>query len=93
MKPSLYLISPKFGKTCWGFDEPAKWIQKKASTMPLSMATVASIAKRHCSEITLVDARFQEIDYETKADIIGISFYIIQLLDLNQNQFLFLNKN
>jgi len=46
MKPSLYLISLKLGKTCWGFDEPAKWLQKKASTMPLSIATVASIAKR-----------------------------------------------
>lgn len=46
--------------------------------MPLSMATVASIAKRYCSEITLIDARFQEIDYKTDADIVGISFYIIQ---------------
>ncbi len=78
MKPSLYLITPKWGKTCWGFDDAIKWINKKASTMPLGMATVASIAKKHCSEITLTDARFQKINYKTNADIVGISFYIMQ---------------
>lgn len=78
MKPSLYLVTPKIGKTFWGFDDGIKWIQKKASTMPLGLATVASIAKKHCSQITLTDARFQKINYKTDADIVGISFYNVQ---------------
>lgn len=35
-------------------------------------------SKKHCSKIILTDARFQKIDYDTGADIVGISFYIIQ---------------
>jgi radical SAM superfamily enzyme YgiQ (UPF0313 family) len=78
MKPSLYLIRPNIENNFLAFVESLRFVQKKASTMPLGMATMASIAEEYCRSVALCDGSFQTIDYKTTAGIVGISFYTNQ---------------
>ena len=77
-KPSLYLIHPEMRETFWNLELSVGLIQKKATFMPLGMAIAAAVAEDHCSQITLCDARFQEVDYANPSDIVGLSFFDIQ---------------
>ncbi|MBI1910085.1 MAG: B12-binding domain-containing radical SAM protein [Deltaproteobacteria bacterium] len=73
----FYLINPKFPDTFWGFRHVANIGGYRYAMANLALPTVAAmISQDH--EVTIVDENIEEIDFETDAEVIGLTGFNIQ---------------
>lgn len=75
----IYLVQPKFPPSYWGMDEFLPLTPYRAVFPPLGLLTLAGLTPPEFS-VTICDENIGEkVDYDTDAQIIGITGYIIQL--------------
>jgi radical SAM superfamily enzyme YgiQ (UPF0313 family) len=73
----VYLINPLFEPTIWSFDGLQPFTGTRFSTTPLGLATVAALTPRDW-EVEIADENVEDINYETDADLIGITAFNVQ---------------
>jgi radical SAM superfamily enzyme YgiQ (UPF0313 family) len=72
----IYLIAPKNPESFWTFDRILPSLKKKCVFPNLSLPTVAGITPtRH--ELVLCDENVGPIDFNTDADVVGVTGYVI----------------
>src|SRR5437667_1531447 len=72
----IYLIAPKNPESFWTFDRILPSLGKKCVFPNLSLPTVAGITPAE-HEVVLCDENVEPIDFDSDADIIGITGYVI----------------
>lgn len=72
----LYLIAPKNPESFWTFDRILPSLKKKCAISNLSLPTVAGATPPE-HEVVLCDENVEPIDFDTDADIVGLTGYII----------------
>jgi len=72
----IYLIAPKNPESFWTFDRILPSLNKSCVFPNLSLPTVAGITP-HEHEVVLCDENVEAVDFDTDADIIGITGYVI----------------
>src|SRR3989442_14214014 len=72
----IYLIAPKNPESFWTFDRILPSLGKKCVFPNLSLPTVAGITPRE-HEVVLCDENVESVDFDTDADIIGLTGYVI----------------
>jgi len=75
LRPKLYLINPRFEPTIWSFEGLKPFTG--FSTTPLGLVTVAALTPDHW-DIEIADENVEPIDFDMKADLIGISAFNVQ---------------
>lgn len=73
----VYLINPRFAPTIWSFEGLHPFTGTRFLTTPLGLATVAALTPPHW-EVALSDENVEEIDFETDADLVGITAFNVQ---------------
>lgn len=73
----IYLINPKFPVTYWGFEHSNDLSGAKYTTPPLALATIAGLTPGDVT-VEICDENVTPIDFETDADIIGLTAYLVQ---------------
>jgi radical SAM superfamily enzyme YgiQ (UPF0313 family) len=77
--PGIYMVQPKFPPSYWGMEHFMKLTPHAAVFPPLGLLTLAGLTPPEY-RVTLCDDNAGEvIDYDTDADIICITGYIIQI--------------
>ncbi|HEY8503218.1 MAG TPA: DUF4070 domain-containing protein [Gemmataceae bacterium] len=75
----VYLVQPKFPPSYWGMEHFIKMTPFGAVFPPLGLLTLAALTPRDY-QVTLCDENAgEEVDYDTDAEIVGITGYIIQI--------------
>ncbi|HTK78413.1 MAG TPA: radical SAM protein [Gemmataceae bacterium] len=75
----VYLVQPKFPPSYWGLDYLVPLTPFKAIFPPLGLLTLAGLTPPEF-RVTICDENAGErVDYETNAQIVGITGYIIQM--------------
>src|SRR4051794_19949615 len=75
----VYLIQPKFPPSYWGLDHLMPLTPFKAVFPPLGLMTLAALSPPEF-EVTICDENAGErVNYDTEAEIVGITGYIIQM--------------
>jgi radical SAM superfamily enzyme YgiQ (UPF0313 family) len=80
----IYLIAPRNPESFWTFDRILASLKKRCLFPNLSLPTVAGITPRE-HEVVLCDENVEEIDFDTDADIVGLTGYVVhekRILDL-----------
>jgi radical SAM superfamily enzyme YgiQ (UPF0313 family) len=78
MADSIYLIQPKFPPTIWGMEYLLRMTRYEATFPPLGLLTLAALTPREF-EVTICDENAgDQVDYDTPAQIIGITGYLVQ---------------
>src|ERR1043166_7238311 len=72
----IYLIAPRNPESFWTFDRILPSLNKKCVFPNLSLPTVAGITPRE-HEVVLCDENVEPVDFDTDADIVGITGYVI----------------
>jgi radical SAM superfamily enzyme YgiQ (UPF0313 family) len=72
----IYLIAPKNPESFWTFDRILRSLKKKCVFPNLSLPTVAGLTPRE-HEVVLCDENVEPIDFETDADIVGLTGYVV----------------
>lgn len=72
-----YLINPLFPKTIWSFEGLHPFTGTRFLTTPLGLATVAALTPSDW-EVEISDENVEEINFETDADLIGITAFNVQ---------------
>ena len=72
----ICLIAPKNPESFWTFDRILPSLNKKCVFPNLSLPTVAGITPRE-HEVVLCDENVEPIDFDTDADIVGLTGYVI----------------
>ena len=72
----IYLIAPRNPESFWTFDRILPSLRKKCVFPNLSLPTVAGITPRE-HEIVLCDENVEPVDFDTDADIVGLTGYVI----------------
>jgi radical SAM superfamily enzyme YgiQ (UPF0313 family) len=72
----IYLIAPKNPESFWTLDRILGSLNKKCVFPNLSLPTVAGLTPRE-HEVVLCDENVERIDFDTDADIIGLTGYVI----------------
>ena len=72
----IYLIAPRNPESFWTFDRILPSLGKKCLFPNLSLPTVAGITPRE-HEVVLCDENVEEVDFETDADIVGLTGYVV----------------
>ncbi|MBI4514561.1 MAG: DUF4070 domain-containing protein [Deltaproteobacteria bacterium] len=72
----IYLIAPKNPESFWTFDRILPSLNKKCLFPNLSLPTVAGITPPG-HELVLCDENVEPIDFDTDADIVGITGYVV----------------
>jgi radical SAM superfamily enzyme YgiQ (UPF0313 family) len=72
----IYLIAPKNPESFWTFDRILPSLKKKCVFPNLSLPTVAGLTSRE-HEVVLCDENVEPVDFETDADIVGLTGYVI----------------
>ena len=72
----IYLIAPKNPESFWTFDRILPSLDKKCVFPNLSLPTVAGITPRG-HEVVLCDENVEPVNFDTDADIIGLTGYVI----------------
>ena len=78
-KPSIYLVQPKFPPSYWGMEHFIAMTPYGAVFPPLGLLTLAGLTPREHSLTVCDENAGEEVDFDTDADIIGITGYIIQI--------------
>jgi len=75
----VYLVQPRFPPSYWGLEHFLKMTPFRAVFPPLGLLTLAALAPDEFS-VTLCDENAgEEVDYETDAQVVGVTGYIIQM--------------
>jgi radical SAM superfamily enzyme YgiQ (UPF0313 family) len=78
-RPGIYLVQPKFPPSYWGMEHFIAVTPYAAVFPPLGLLTLAALTPPDY-RVTVCDANAGEaIDYDTDAEIVGITGYIIQI--------------
>jgi len=78
---SIYLIQPKFPHSYWGMEHFMALTEFDAVFPPLGLLTLAGLTPPGHS-VTVCDINAGDVvDYDTDAEIVGITGYIIQMKD------------
>lgn len=72
----IYFIAPKNPESFWTFDRILPTLGKKCVFPNLSLPTVAGITPRQ-HEVVLCDENVEDVDFDTDADIVGLTGYVI----------------
>ena len=72
----IYLVAPKNPESFWTFDRILPSLNKKCLFPNLSLPTVAGITPRG-HEVVLCDENVEPIDFDTDADIVGLTGYVV----------------
>ena len=72
----IYLITPKNPESFWTLDRILPSLGKKCIFPNLSMPTVAALTPRE-HEIVLCDENVESVDFDTDADIVGVTGYVV----------------
>jgi radical SAM superfamily enzyme YgiQ (UPF0313 family) len=72
----ICLIAPHNPESFWTFDRILPSLNKKCVFPNLSLPTVAGITPRE-HEVVLMDENVEPVDFDTDADIIGLTGYVI----------------
>jgi radical SAM superfamily enzyme YgiQ (UPF0313 family) len=72
----IYLIAPRNPESFWTFDRVLPSLNKRCIYPNLSLPTVAGLTPRE-HDIILCDENVESIDFETDADIVGVTGYVI----------------
>ncbi len=72
----IYLVAPKNPESFWTFDRILPSLKKKCVFPNLSLPTVAGITPPG-HELVLCDENVEPVDYDTDADIVGLTGYVI----------------
>ncbi len=72
----IYLVAPKNPESFWTMDRILRSLGKRCVFPNLSLPTVAGLTPP-CHEIVLCDENVEEIDFDTDADIVGVTGYIV----------------
>ncbi len=74
----IYLVHPKFPPSYWGLEHFLRLTPYQAVFPPLGLLTLAALTPPEF-EVTLCDENAGEsIDYDTDAELVGITGYIVQ---------------
>lgn len=73
----VYLVNPLFSPTIWSFEGLHPFTGTRFSTTPLGLATVAALTPPHW-EVEISDENVEPINFETDADLIGITAFNVQ---------------
>lgn len=73
----VYLVNPRFDPTIWSFEGLHPFTGTRFLTTPLGLATVAALTPSSW-EVALLDENVEEIDFDTDADLIGITAFNVQ---------------
>jgi len=76
-RPKVYLVNPRFEPTIWSFEGLYPFTGTRFLTTPLGLATVAALTPRHWN-VAIADENVEEIDYDTDADLVGITAFNVQ---------------
>src|SRR6266545_7968331 len=72
----IYLIAPKNPESFWTFDRILKSLKKSCVFPNLSLPTVAGLTPRE-HEVVLCDENVEPVDFDTDADIVGLTGYVV----------------
>jgi radical SAM superfamily enzyme YgiQ (UPF0313 family) len=72
----IYLVAPKNPESFWTFDRILPSLKKKCVFPNLSLPTVAGITPGQ-HEVILCDENVEPVDFDTDADIVGLTGYVI----------------
>lgn len=72
----IYLIAPKNPESFWTFDRILPSLGKKCVYPNLALPTVAALTPPP-HEVVLCDENVEPIDFDTDADIVGITGYVV----------------
>ncbi len=76
----IYLVQPKFPPSYWGLEHFLQMTRYQAVFPPLGLLTLAALTPPEF-HVTLCDENAGEpIDYETDAEIVGITGYLVQIM-------------
>jgi radical SAM superfamily enzyme YgiQ (UPF0313 family) len=79
VKSTLYLVQPKFPSSYWGMEHFIALTPYAAVFPPLGLLTLAALAPSDY-RVTLCDENAgDEVDFDTDAEVVGITGYIIQI--------------
>jgi radical SAM superfamily enzyme YgiQ (UPF0313 family) len=73
----IYLVNPKFEPAIWSFDGLQPFTGTCFSNTPLGLATVAALTPREWT-VEIADENVESVDFETDADLIGITAFNVQ---------------
>ena len=72
----IYLVAPKNPESFWTFDRILPVLHKKCVFPNLSLPTVAAITPQE-HEVVLCDENVEPVDFDTDADVIGLTGYVV----------------
>lgn len=72
----ILLVTPRNPPSFWTYDEILPTLGRRCIFPNLSMPTLAGLTDA-AHEVTLCDENVEEIDFETEADLVGITGYMI----------------
>ncbi len=72
----IYLVAPKNPESFWTFDRILPSLGKRCVFPNLSLPTMAGLTPRE-HEVVLCDENVESIDFDTDADIVGVTGYIV----------------
>ena len=72
----LYLIAPRNPESFWTFDRILPSLGKRCVFPNLALPTVAALTPAH-HEVVLCDENVEPVDFETDADVVGITGFVI----------------
>jgi radical SAM superfamily enzyme YgiQ (UPF0313 family) len=72
----IYLIAPRNPESFWTFDRILSSLGKKCLFPNLSLPTVAGITPRE-HDVVLCDENVEPVDFDTDADIVGLTGYVV----------------
>jgi radical SAM superfamily enzyme YgiQ (UPF0313 family) len=79
---AVYLVQPRFPPTIWGMEYLLRMTPYNAVFPPLGLLTLAALAPKDY-RVTVCDENAGErVDYDTPAQIVGITGYLLQKTDV-----------
>jgi radical SAM superfamily enzyme YgiQ (UPF0313 family) len=76
----IYLVQPKFPPSYWGQEYFMKMTRYGAVYPPLGLLTLAALTPREFGVTLCDESAGEQVDYDTDADIIGITGYLFQMV-------------
>ncbi len=73
----VYLVNPRFNPTIWSFEGLRPFTGTRFLTTPLGLATVAALTPAPW-QVEIADENVEDINFETDADLIGITSFNVQ---------------
>jgi radical SAM superfamily enzyme YgiQ (UPF0313 family) len=79
---AIYLVQPKFPPTIWGMENLLRMTPYQAIFPPLGLLTLAALTPKEF-HVTICDENAgQTVDYDTSAQLVGITGYLLQKADV-----------